>query len=874
VKEETPLMQQYNSIKAKYPDALLLFRVGDFYETFGQDAIKASKVLGIVLTKRSNGAAADMELAGFPHHSLETYLPKLVRAGMRVAICDQLEDPKTTKKIVKRGVTEVITPGVTFSDKILEHKSNNFLAAYFPVNQGASAGLSLVDASTGEFFVAEGKWEYIDKLLQSFQPTEILLPRNEKPNFEQRYGSRFYTYTLDEWVFQPLFARETLQKHFQTTSLKGFGVEELQAGIVAAGAALHYLQQTRQEALIHLTALSRMEEDRYVWLDRFTIRNLELVSSPHDNARTLLDVLDFTVSPMGGRMLRRWLLMPLKEIVPIQERLDNVDVLTKNTTLLEELQAQLKGVGDLERLASRVAIRKLGPREALQLKRSLHLLTPLKAALQESKHAGFMALADRLHPCVELVNKLDAALSDDPPALLNKGGTFRKGYDEQLDELRSLAFEGKDYLLKIQREESERTGITSLKIAYNNVFGYYIEVTNSHKSKVPPEWVRKQTLTNAERYITEELKVYEEKILGAEEKISGIEERLYSALLELMSNYIPALQANAAELARLDCLCSYATVSLKQGYVKPHLNETQVLNIIGGRHPVLEQQLPLGESYIPNDVYLDDEKQQIIIITGPNMAGKSAVLRQTALVVLMAQAGCFVPCQHADIGVVDKIFTRVGASDNLSQGESTFMVEMNETASILHNVSNRSLVLLDEIGRGTSTYDGISIAWAIAEYLHNHTNSRAKTLFATHYHELNEMAAQFPRIKNYNIAIRESGNQVLFLRKLIPGGSEHSFGIHVARMAGMPSAVVNRAKAMLETLEQAHSQSELIKASDHRHKRDEMQLSFFQLDDPVLEQIRDEILQTDINTLTPVEALMKLNEIKKLISKEKVNLNA
>jgi DNA mismatch repair protein MutS len=566
--------------------------------------------------------------------------------------------------------------------------------------------------------------------------------------------------------------------------------------------------------------------------------------------------------------------MPLKEIVPIQERLDNVDVLTKNTTLLEELQSQLKGVGDLERLASRVAIRKLGPREALQLKRSLHLLTPLKAALQESKHPGFMALADRLHPCVELVNKLDAALSDDPPALLNKGGTFRKGYDEQLDELRSLAFEGKDYLLKIQREESERTGISSLKIAYNNVFGYYIEVTNSHKSKVPPEWVRKQTLTNAERYITEELKVYEEKILGAEEKISGIEERLYTALLEFMSTYIPALQANAAELARLDCLCSYATVSLKQGYVKPHLNETQVLNIIGGRHPVLEQQLPLGESYIPNDVYLDDEKQQIIIITGPNMAGKSAVLRQTALVVLMAQAGCFVPCQHADIGVVDKIFTRVGASDNLSQGESTFMVEMNETASILHNVSNRSLVLLDEIGRGTSTYDGISIAWAIAEYLHNHTNSRAKTLFATHYHELNEMAAQFPRIKNYNIAIRESGNQVLFLRKLIPGGSEHSFGIHVARMAGMPSAVVNRAKLMLETLEQAHSQSELIKASDHRHKRDEMQLSFFQLDDPVLEQIRDEILQTDINTLTPVEALMKLNEIKKLISKEKVNLNA
>ncbi|MFN8153790.1 MAG: DNA mismatch repair protein MutS [Bacteroidia bacterium] len=867
-------MQQYNSIKAKYPDALLLFRVGDFYETFNEDAVKASKVLGIVLTKRSNGSASEMDLAGFPHHSLETYLPKLVRAGMRVAICDQLEDPKTTKKIVKRGVTEVVTPGVTFSDKILDHKSNNFLAAWYPASKTQPSGLALADASTGEFYVAEGKAEYIDKLLQSFQPTEVLVPRAARQDFEQRYGNRFYMYMLDDWAFQSLFARETLQKHFQTSSLKGFGVDAFESGIIAAGAALHYLQQTRQEALVHISSLSRMEEDRYVWLDRFTIRNLELVSSPHDNARTLLDVLDDTVSPMGGRMLRRWLLMPLKELLPVQDRLNNVEALTKNTALLEEFQVQLKGMGDLERISSRIAIRKLGPREALQLRRSLQLLTPLKNTLTSSGHPGFVAIGDRLHPCHELLHKLESALSDDPPALLNKGGAIRSGYHAELDELRTLAFEGKDYLLKIQREEIEKTGIPSLKIAYNNVFGYYIEVTNAHKNKVPASWVRKQTLTNAERYITEELKIYEEKILGAEEKISVIEERLYNELLEFMTGYIPSLQANAVELARMDCLCSFAQVSLKNGYVKPHLNEGQILNIVGGRHPVLEQQLPLGESYIPNDVYLDDEKQQIIIITSPNMAGKSAVLRQTALIVLMAQTGCFVPASHADIGIVDKIFTRVGASDNLSQGESTFMVEMNETASILHNISSRSLVLLDEIGRGTSTYDGISIAWAIAEYLHEHPGSRAKTLFATHYHELNEMAAQFPRIKNYNIAIRESGNQVLFLRKLVPGGSEHSFGIHVARMAGMPSPVIHRAKEMLQTLEKAHSSSELNKVALQRQHRDELQLSFFQLDDPVLEQIRDEILQTDINTLTPVEALMKLNEIKKLISREKANLNA
>ncbi len=868
-------MQQYNSIKAKYPDALLLFRVGDFYETFSEDAIKASKVLGIVLTKRSNGAAAAMELAGFPHHSLDTYLPKLVRAGMRVAICDQLEDPKTTKKIVKRGVTEVVTPGVTFSDKILDHKSNNFLAAFYPASEsGSKSGLALVDASTGEFYVAEGNSDYIDKLLQSFQPSEVLVPRSAKANFEQKYGQRFYTYSLDDWAFQLLFARETLLKHFQTISMKGFGVEEMQAGVVAAGAALYYLQQTRQETLVHISALSRMEEDRYVWLDRFTIRNLELVNSPHENARTLLSVLDFTVSPMGGRMLRRWLLLPLKEIIPIKERQDNVEVLTKSEELLEKLQADLKGVGDLERIASRIAIRKLGPREAMQLKRSLLLLAPMKEQLEKVSHPGLKAIAGRLHSCEELLNKLTMALSDDPPALLNKGGTFRKGYHAALDELKELAFEGKDYLLKIQREESEKTGITSLKIAFNNVFGYYIEVTNVHKNKVPASWVRKQTLTNAERYITEELKQYEEKILGAEEKIQKIEETLYAELLEYMSTYILLLQQNASEMARLDCLCSFASVAMKYGYVKPALDESLILNIRNGRHPVLEQQLPLGESYIPNDVYLDNEQQQIIIITGPNMAGKSAILRQTALIVLMAQTGCFVPAQEATIGMVDKIFTRVGASDNLSQGESTFMVEMNETASILHNITNRSLVLLDEIGRGTSTYDGISIAWAIAEFIHDHPTAKAKTLFATHYHELNEMAESFGRIKNFSIAIHESGNKILFLRKLIPGGSEHSFGIHVAQMAGMPTKVLKRAQQMLETLEKAHGLNELVKSSDAKSKKDELQLSFFQLDDPVLEQIRDEILQTDINTLTPVEALMKLNEIKKLISREKVNLNA
>ena len=873
MKEETPLMQQYNSIKAKYPDALLLFRVGDFYETFNADAVKASQVLGIVLTKRGNGSASEMELAGFPHHSLDTYLPKLVRAGLRVAICDQLEDPKTTKKIVKRGVTEVITPGVAFSDKILDHKSNNFLAAVY-VDHDGYYGLALLDASTGEFLVAEGNSDYIDKLLMSFSPSEILVPRPKLKAFEERYGNKFYTYSLEEWIFQSLFAKETLLKHFGTTSLKGFGIEDMNAGIIAAGATLHYLQQTQHDLLGHINAISRIDEDKYVWLDRFTIRNLELVSSPHERAKTLLDVMDFTVSPMGARLLRRWLLMPLKEQQLINDRLDVVDYFTKQSKFADQLELQLKLIGDLERLTSRIAIRKLSPREASQVRRALTAIQPIRELCEKTEQPSLISCGELINPCNNLLQQLCNALVDDPTSQIAKGGAIKKGYDATLDELRSLSSEGKDYLLRIQREEIERTGITSLKIGFNNVFGYYIEVTNTHKDKVPTGWIRKQTLTNAERYITEELKVYEEKILGAEEKILSIEDKLFSDLVTAMTEYIPALQQNASQLARLDCLLSFARSSVKNNYVRPHLNDGYALDIRSGRHPVLEQQLPLGEAYVPNDVYLDKDQQQIIMITGPNMAGKSALLRQTALIVLMAQAGSFVPAQHAEIGIVDKIFTRVGASDNISQGESTFMVEMNETASILHNISPRSLVLLDEIGRGTSTYDGISIAWAIAEFLHEHPTAQPKTLFATHYHELNEMTSRFARIKNYNISIRESGNQILFLRKLVPGGSEHSFGIHVAKMAGMPTQVLHRSEQMLETLEKAHSNTELVKASSNKQQLDQFQLSFFQLDDPLLEQIRDEIFNIDINILTPVEALMKLNEIKKLITREKVKISS
>jgi len=852
---------------------LLLFRVGDFYETFNTDAVKASQVLGIVLTKRSNGSASEIELAGFPHHSLDTYLPKLVRAGLRVAICDQLEDPKTTKKIVKRGVTEVVSPGVAFSDKILDHKSNNFLASLF-FDNSLNFGIALVDASTGEFLISEGNKDHIDKLLQSFAPSEIVIARGYRNKFEEIFGAKFYTFFLDDWAYQEAYAQETLIKHFGTASLKGFGVEEFKLGIIAAGATMHYLKQNQQQALTHINSLSRIDTDKYVWLDRFTIRNLELVNSPHEKAKTLLDVLDFTVSPMGARQLRRWLLLPLKEAQPINERLTSVDFLLNHEVVADEIEKHLKLVGDLERLTSRIALRKILPREASQLRRALNAIIPLKEICSLTNLKSLQATADRINLCTTLLSLIDTTLVEDPPVLAIKGGVIKKGVSTELDELRAIAFEGKDYLLRIQREESERTGIPSLKIAFNNVFGYYIEVTNTHKNKVPPEWSRKQTLANAERYITEELKKYEEKILGAEEKIQVLEERIYADMVIAMSDYIPALQQNASQVANLDCLISFAKGAKKNNYSKPVITDTLELDIKDGRHPVLEQQLPLGEAYVPNDLFLHPESQQIIMITGPNMAGKSALLRQTALIVLMAQAGSFVPASKATIGLVDKIFTRVGASDNISQGESTFMVEMNETASILHNISSRSLVLLDEIGRGTSTYDGISIAWAIAEYLHEHPLNRPKTLFATHYHELNEMTIQFDRIKNYNIAIRESGNQILFLRKLIPGGSEHSFGIHVARMAGMPPAVLERAQRMLVTLENAHSSQELVKGEQRKEQEDKLQLSFFQLDDPLLAQIRDQILAIELNTLTPVEALIKLNEIKKLISKEKQKIKA
>jgi len=872
VKEDTPLMQQYNTIKAQHPDALLLFRVGDFYETFNSDAVKASQVLGIVLTKRSNGSASEIELAGFPHHSLDTYLPKLVRAGLRVAICDQLEDPKTTKKIVKRGVTEVVSPGVAFSDKILDHKSNNFLASLFLDNN--NFGIALVDASTGEFLISEGNKDHIDKLLQSFAPSEIVIARGCRNKFEEIFGAKFYTFFLDDWAYQEAYATETLIKHFGTASLKGFGVEEFKLGIIAAGATMHYLKQNQQQALTHINSLSRIDTDKYVWLDRFTIRNLELVNSPHEKAKTLLDVLDFTVSPMGARQLRRWLLLPLKEAQPINERLTSVDFLLNHEVVADEIEKHLKLVGDLERLTSRIALRKILPREASQLRRALNAIIPLKEICSLTNLKSLQATADRINLCGTLLSLIEATLVEDPPVLAIKGGVIKKGVSIELDELRAIAFEGKDYLLRIQREESERTGIPSLKIAFNNVFGYYIEVTNTHKNKVPPEWSRKQTLANAERYITEELKKYEEKILGAEEKIQALEEKIYTEMVIAMSDYIPALQQNASQVANLDCLLSFSKAAKKNNYSKPVITDTLELDIKDGRHPVLEQQLPLGEAYVPNDLFLHPESQQIIMITGPNMAGKSALLRQTALIVLMAQAGSFVPASIATIGLVDKIFTRVGASDNISQGESTFMVEMNETASILHNISSRSLVLLDEIGRGTSTYDGISIAWAIAEYLHEHFSIRPKTLFATHYHELNEMTIQFERIKNYNIAIRESGNQILFLRKLVPGGSEHSFGIHVAKMAGMPPAVLERAQRMLVTLENAHSSQELVKGEQRKEQEERLQLSFFQLDDPLLAQIRDQILAIELNTLTPVEALIKLNEIKKLISKEKQKIKA
>ena len=861
---ETPLMKQYNQIKAKYPDALLLFRVGDFYETFGDDAKKTAGTLGIVLTKRRNGAASFVDLAGFPHHALDNYLPKLVRAGYRVAICDQLEDPKLAKKIVKRGVTELVTPGVSLNDNVLEQKENNFLAAVHLTS--GICGVSFLDISTGEFYVAEGNREYIDKMLQGFAPSEVVLQRQNRMQFIEEFGDKFYLTFFDDWVFTEDFARESLLKHFNTTSLKGFGVEEMTMGIIAAGAALHYLHETHHEKLDHISKLSRIDEGKYVWLDKFTIRNLELIQPLFSGGKSLLDVIDRTNSPMGARLMRRWITLPLKEKSEIDERLDVVDFLINNFETEEFLSEEIKKVGDLERLISKVATYRVNPRELVQLRRALQSVDTIKQHLEERESPVLKKISEQLNPCSGLINKLIKELKEEPALSSAKGMIIADGVSEELDELRKIAYSGKDYLQQLQQREMERTGISSLKVGYNNVFGYYLEVTNTHKDKVPPEWHRKQTLTGSERYITEELKEYEQKILGAEEKIAVLEQQLFQQLVYNAATYVQPIQLDASLLAGLDCLVSFATVSRENDYTRPEINDDYAIDIKEGRHPVIEQNLPADEHYVPNDIFLDNQKQQIIILTGPNMSGKSALLRQTALIVLMAQMGSFVPAGKAVIGRVDKVFTRVGASDNISSGESTFMVEMNETASILNNISNRSLILLDEIGRGTSTYDGISIAWSIVEFLHNHPAFRAKVLFATHYHELNEMAATMKRIRNYHISIKEAGKKIIFLRKLQRGGSEHSFGIHVAEMAGMPQKVLQRAKELLTKLEQSHSHSELNKAAEKGSSPDEgYQLSFIQLDDPLLLQIKEDILNTNIDTLTPVEALMKLNEIKKLL---------
>lgn len=863
---ETPLMKQYFDIKAKHPDAVLLFRVGDFYEMYGEDAIVGAEILGIVQTKRANGTAQFVEMAGFPHHALDTYLPKLVRAGKRVAICDQLEDPKMTKKLVKRGITELVTPGVSINDNILNHKENNFLAAIHFYKE--TCGIALLDISTGEFLTAEGSPDYIDKLLNNFSPKEVLVERNNKKRFEECFGPRFFTFELEDWVFTAEAATERLLKHFETKNLKGFGVQHLRQGIIASGAVLYYLDMTQHTHIGHITALSRIEEDRYVRLDKFTVRSLELVGTMNDEGTSLLDVIDKTVSPMGSRMLRRWLLFPLKDVKPIEERQDVVDHFFRHPEMKELLDAQIEQIGDLERIISKVAVGRVSPREVVQLKIALRAIEPVKEACLASGEPSLCSIGEQLNVCALIRDRIDREISNDPPSLINKGGVIAKGINPDLDDLRAIAYSGKDYLLKVQQRESETTGIPSLKIAFNNVFGYYIEVRNAHKDKVPAEWIRKQTLVNAERYITEELKEYEEKILGAEEKILALEMRLFNELVLALAEYIPPIQMNANLVGRLDCLLSFAKVAASNRYIRPDVNDTEVLDIKLGRHPVIEKQLPLGEPYIANDVYLDDEKQQIIIITGPNMAGKSALLRQTALITLMAQIGCFVPAESARIGIVDKIFTRVGASDNISVGESTFMVEMNEASDILNNMSSRSLVLFDELGRGTSTYDGISIAWAIVEYIHKHPHAHAKTLFATHYHELNEMERSFKRIKNYNVSVKEVGNKVIFLRKLVPGGSEHSFGIHVAKMAGMPKSIVKRSNEILKQLETDNRQ-EGISAKPVKGiaaAAEGFQLSFFQLDDPVLSQVRDEIKNLDVNNLTPLEALNKLSEIRRIIT--------
>nr|WP_298930683.1 DNA mismatch repair protein MutS [uncultured Allomuricauda sp.] len=856
-------MQQYNAIKTKHPDALLLFRVGDFYETFGEDAIKASKILGIILTHRNNGGDK-MELAGFPHHSLNTYLPKLVKAGQRVAICDQLEDPKLTKSIVKRGVTELVTPGVALNDDILSAKSNNFLCAiHFGRNK---FGISFLDISTGEFLTSEGSAEQMDKLLQNFAPNEVLVSKAHKKEFLELFGTRFHSFFLEDWIFQEDYANESLTSHFKTKTLQGFGINHLNSGIISSGAVLHYLSETQHRQLQHINKIQRIAEEEYVWMDRFTIRNLELYQSNNLNAITLIDIIDKTISPMGGRLLKRWLALPLKNLEKIQQRHQVVSYLTAEEEELEKVQHWIKQMGDLERLISKLATGKINPKEVVQLKNSLEAVAPIRQLALKSSNASLKTIGEQLDACELLRSKIKEVLNEEAPINLQKGNAIAQGYSEELDELRGLAFSGKDYLDKMLQRETESTGITSLKIASNNVFGYYIEVRNTHKDKVPETWIRKQTLVNAERYITEELKEYEGKILGAEERIYQLEQQLFEQLLVWMQEYIAPVQKNAYLIAQLDCLCGFAQLAKENNYVIPEVNDSTKLEIKDGRHPVIEKQLPLGESYVANDVLLNRDEQQIIMITGPNMSGKSAILRQTALIVLLAQMGSFVPAAAASIGVVDKIFTRVGASDNISMGESTFMVEMNETASILNNLSERSLVLLDEIGRGTSTYDGISIAWAISEYLHEHP-ARAKTLFATHYHELNEMTSTFGRIKNYNVSVRELKNNVLFLRKLVPGGSEHSFGIHVAKMAGMPQQVIQKANKILQKLEKSHSSEEMT--DKLQASQNEMQLSFFNLDDPLLEEIKEEILHLDIDTLTPVEALMKLNEIKRLLSKKK-----
>lgn len=863
--ELTPMMKQFLDLKAKHPDAVMLFRCGDFYETYSTDAIIAAEILGITLTKRANGKGKTVEMAGFPHHALDTYLPKLIRAGKRVAICDQLEDPKTTKKLVKRGITELVTPGVSINDNVLNYKENNFLAA---VHFGKSAcGIAFLDISTGEFLTAEGPFDYVDKLLNNFAPKEILFERGKRGMFEGNFGSKFFTFELDDWVFTESSSREKLLKHFETKNLKGFGVEHLKNGIIASGAILQYLDMTEHTQVGHITSLARIEEDKYVRLDKFTVRSLELIGSMNDGGSSLLHVIDETISPMGARLLKRWMVFPLKDEKPINDRLNVVEYFFRKPDFRELIEDELHRIGDLERIISKVAVGRVSPREVVQLKVALQAIEPIKEACQQADNPSLNRIGEQLNLCISIRDRIEKEINNDPPLLINKGGVIKDGVDTELDELRQIAYSGKDYLLKIQQRESELTGIPSLKIAYNSVFGYYIEVRNVHKDKVPQEWIRKQTLVNAERYITQELKEYEEKILGAEDKILVLETRLYTELVQALSEFIPAIQINANQIARIDCLLSFANVAKENNYIRPVIEDNDVLDIRQGRHPVIEKQLPIGEKYIANDVLLDNATQQVIIITGPNMAGKSALLRQTALITLLAQIGSFVPAESAHIGLVDKIFTRVGASDNISVGESTFMVEMNEASDILNNISSRSLVLFDELGRGTSTYDGISIAWAIVEYIHEHPKAKARTLFATHYHELNEMEKSFKRIKNYNVSVKEVDNKVIFLRKLERGGSEHSFGIHVAKMAGMPKSIVKRANEILKQLEsdnrqQGISGKPLAEVSENRGG---MQLSFFQLDDPILCQIRDEILHLDVNNLTPIEALNKLNDIKKIV---------